>query len=225
MRPEIVIFDCDGVLVDSEWLAARVDAEVLAAAGFNVPIEAIYDRFTGMTDREMSEIIEAEHGRALPTGYRDEVIARGIDLFARELNAIAGAAEAVAALEECGIRTCVASSSDHQRLRRTLGQTGLLPALDGRIYSAEDVPRGKPAPDVFLHAAAGMDVAPERCLVIEDSVPGVTAAVSAGMAVWGFLGGQHIREGHDSRLQAAGAVHLFDDLGSLPALVGIDNDE
>ena len=225
MRPEIVIFDCDGVLIDSEWLCARVDAEAFAAAGFDIPIETIFDRFTGMTSRETFEIIEAEHGCSMPDRFHDDANARRDDLFARELAAIAGAAEAVAALEGAGILTCVASSSSHKRLRRTLGLTGLLPALDGCIYSAQDVPRGKPEPDVFLHAAVSMGVVPKRCLVIEDSVHGVTAGVAAGMAVWGFLGGQHIRAGHAARLRAAGAVHLFEDLGSLPVLVGIDIDE
>ena len=219
--PGLVIFDCDGVLIDSETLSGRSDADSLTAAGFPTTADFIHERFTGMTDRETWAAIEAHHGRALPEGFYEGVIASRNALFARELKAIAGITEALQALAEVGVPFCVASSSHHDRLRRTLGLTGLLPRVEGRIFSAQDVTRGKPAPDIFLHAANTMGMSPADCLVIEDSVHGVMAGAAAGMTVWGFLGGGHIRDGHDGRLTAAGAHRLYRDHAELPSLIGL----
>ncbi|TGE00318.1 HAD family hydrolase [Methylobacterium nonmethylotrophicum] len=216
-RPELVIFDCDGVLVDSEPISLVRLTEALQRIGVPIDLETVARRFTGTSMTSIMAHIAADYGVPTPEGFVDAVRADTLRAFDAELTAIAGVAEVLATMPES---RCVASSSDPQRLRHALSLTGLLPHFDGHVFSATMVARGKPFPDLFLYAAAQMGVAPGACVVIEDSVPGVTAARAAGMPVLGFCGGGHW--GHDragAALLAAGALRVFDEFTQLPHLL------
>lgn len=215
-RPALVIFDCDGVLIDSELIACRVDAECLTEIGFPTTAEFIQQNFVGMSSRAMFERIERDHGRKLPPGFAASLQQRLHDTFDGELAAIAGVADM---LPRLGIRSCVASSSQPERLRHTLGMTGLWRHFVPYVFSATMVANGKPAPDLFLYAAERMSAAPRDCVVVEDSHAGVTAGRAAGMRVLGFTGGSHCGPGHAAMLRAAGADAVFDDMTRLPELL------
>jgi HAD superfamily hydrolase (TIGR01509 family) len=215
-RVELVIFDCDGVLVDSEQLACSVHARMLASAGIVVSPEQIQRRFTGSTDRAMYAALEEELGRPLPAGHAELTAAEMRAAFQRELSPVRGVADALARMS---LAKCVASNSGLATLRLGLTVTGLIGHFAPNIFSAQMVERGKPAPDLFLYAARQMGVAPAHCLVVEDSVHGVNAARAAGMRVLGFCGGSHCAPGHDAALTAAGATLTFGDMTELPALV------
>ena len=220
IRPNLVLFDCDGVLIESEIIACRVDSEQLSAAGFAITPLEVAERFIGLTYREMLETLEREHDRSMPEEMyqriRDAVSAE----FDRSLEPVPHASEVARAVDDLGIAKCVASSSGHDRLRHTLGLTNLWDLFEPHVFSGVDVPHGKPAPDLFLAAAAQMDVAPEDCLVIEDSVAGVRAGVAAGMQVIAFHGAAHCTPSHPKRLRDAGAPTLIDDLRELIPLLG-----
>ncbi len=213
---QLVIFDCDGVLIDSELIGARVEAAELGRVGMPLAEAEILTRFLGMSAEAMYAALAAEHGRALPAGFAASVQAAIDAAFERDLQAIPGIHET---LDRLPIASCVASSSTLARLRHSLGLTGLYARFAPHVFSAEQVARGKPAPDLFLHAAAAMGSAPARCLVIEDSISGVRGAVAAGMRVWGFIGGGHCADGHAGRLREAGAAQVFDRMSDLPALL------
>ncbi len=201
-RFELVIFDCDGVVVDSEPIINRAHAQVLTACGYSITEEALVERFCGMSDPEMLEIIEREWGRALPVSYAarvGEMIENG---FRQSLEPIDRVAELLDALR---LLCCVASSSGPEQIRRKLELTGLLTYFGDNLFSATMVARGKPAPDLFLYAAEQLGTAPTRCLVIEDSEAGIDAAIAAGMTAIGFSGGSHCGPAHAARLQARGA--------------------
>jgi HAD superfamily hydrolase (TIGR01509 family) len=187
-RFDLVIFDCDGVLVDSERLSIGLDEIFLERIGWPMSKSEIVERFLGRTDASMRAEIEAHLGRDIGTEW-DAFAERYVAAFAAELEPVDGAKEAVDAIQATGVATCVASSGDHAKIRRNLAKTGLLDRFDGRIFSADDVEHGKPAPDLFLHAAAVMGVEPARCAVIEDSAHGVAAARAAGMWAFGYAGG------------------------------------
>jgi HAD superfamily hydrolase (TIGR01509 family) len=213
----LVIFDCDGVLVDSEILSNHVLAGLLTDCGYPVDTETAIVRFTGMSSVSVVANVESAMGKALPADfvqrYREDVTRA----FDAALQLVAGVADMLAAHE--GLR-CVASSSTPQRIERSLRTTGLIGHFRGEaLFSAAMVERGKPAPDLFLYAADRMGVAPADCIVIEDSLPGVQAAVAAGIPVLGFTGGSHIRDGHGERLRALGAAEVFDDMALLPGLL------
>lgn len=213
----LVIFDCDGVLVDSEVLFARVMAEVLSDCGYAIDTETAIARFTGISTPSMVAEIEAEWGRPLPEDFVQRCRARADTLFDGELQAVDGID---AVLDAHAPRRCVASSSSPARIRRSLHSTGLARHFaDETLFSAAMVDRGKPAPDLFLYAAAEMGAAAADCIVIEDSVPGVTAAVAAGMTVLGFAGASHIRDGHAARLHETGVARVFETMAELPALL------
>jgi HAD superfamily hydrolase (TIGR01509 family) len=215
--PELVIFDCDGVLVDSEPISLARLTENLQRIGVPIDLDTVARRFTGTSMTSIMAHIATDYGVPTPEGFVDAVRAETLRAFDAELTAIAGAR---AVLETMRTRRCVASSSDPRRLRHALALTGLLDLFGGHVFSATMVARGKPFPDLFLYAAGQMGVAPEACLVIEDSVPGVTAARAAGMPVLGFCGGghwAHDRAGAD--LLAAGALRVFDELTALPHLL------
>jgi len=188
MAPELVIFDCDGVLVDSEPIAVRVEVRLLAEVGWPLTEAEVLERFVGRKDADVLAEIEAYIGRSLPEWdqrYRTALY----DAFETQLTAVEGVASAVDAVEAAGVATCVASSGTHDKMRRTLGLTGLWDRFEGRIFSSSEVANGKPAPDLFLHAAASMGVGPERCVVVEDSRAGAAAARAAGMHCVGYAGG------------------------------------
>ena len=181
----LVIFDCDGVLVDSERLAVRVEARLLAELGWPLSEDEILERFVGRSDAYLLAEIEAALGRAVPD-WPARYTAALRDAFTGELRAVDGV---VAALGDIGLPTCVASSGTTEKVRFTLGLTGLLERFDGRIFSATEVAEGKPAPDLFLHAAARMATDPAACVVVEDSAAGVEAARRAGMRCLAYAGG------------------------------------
>jgi HAD superfamily hydrolase (TIGR01509 family) len=183
---ELVIFDCDGVLIDSERLGVQVDVMALRELGWHLSETEAIARFVGRSDRENRATIEAHLGRKLPDGWGDKVDERYRQAFATALTPVEGVLEA---LDRISLPTCVASSGTHEHLRYTLQLTGLYERFAGRIFSADDVHKGKPAPDLFLHAAKRMDAEPARCVVVEDSRPGVAAARAAGMRVLAFAGG------------------------------------
>lgn len=211
---ELVILDCDGVLVDSEHLSMRVDTEVLAELGWLLTHEEVVERFMGRTHDFMVGEIEAYLGRSLDAGWEDGFQQRYRDAFTLHLKPVDGVVEALDALEAIETLTCVASSGGHEKMRFTLGLTGLWDRFDGRIFSATEVAHGKPAPDLFLHAAAAMGVEPPACAVVEDSRYGVEAARAAGMRAFAYGGGLTAPE----RLAGPGTV-VFDDMRQLPGLL------
>lgn len=184
----LVIFDCDGVLVDTETIANRVLAELITRAGLPTTTAQSVERYLGRSMVSVCELIENDLGRRLPPDFVASYYEGIYTEFDAVLQAVPGAAAALDTLEERGLATCVASSGPHEKMRRTLGATGLLGRLEGRIFSASDVGRGKPFPDLFLHAAARMGVDPGACAVVEDSPAGVEAAIAAGMVAIGFAG-------------------------------------
>ncbi|WP_043748138.1 HAD family hydrolase [Methylobacterium nodulans] len=216
-RPDLVIFDCDGVLIDSEPISLVRLTDNLNRIGVPIDLDTVARRFTGTSMTSIMAHIAADYGVTAPAGFADEVRADTLRAFEAELTAIAGVAEVLGTLPD---RRCVASSSDPARLSHALTLTGLLPLFGGHVFSASMVKRGKPFPDLFLYAAERMGADPGACLVIEDSVPGVRAARAAGMRVFGFSGGGHWR--HDpaaADLLGAGAALVFDEFRRLPELI------
>ena len=215
--PEVVIFDCDGVLVDSEVIALGVTRRRLGEAGLRLTDQETRERFLGLRLDSVMRRIETELGAPLPKEFPRDLSREILATFARELKGVEGVREAVEGLPA---RVCVASSSAPERLRFALRVTGYEALFAPNIFSAAEVAQGKPSPDLFLFAARAMSAAPKDCLVIEDSVTGVAAARAAGMRVFGFVGASHfspLDEG--AELTAAGAELLFDDMARLPDLV------
>ncbi len=201
-RFDLIVFDCDGVLVDSEVLARRAMQSVYRQAGIEVTTEMV-DAVVGMKFADILGQIEKRTGRALANEYHPNFWTETKALFTAELAPVPGVVDF---LEASPIPRCVASSSDHERIRHSLKVTGLDRFFeDGAIFSSHDVKRGKPEPDLVLHAARTMDVSPSRCLVIEDSRFGIQGAKAAGMAAYGFLGGAHLLANTGDALRAAGA--------------------
>jgi HAD superfamily hydrolase (TIGR01509 family) len=206
-RPDLIIFDCDGVLVDSEVLSCRCLCSALAAHGIALDVDQALDLFLG---RSMTSIIAHYQalGRPIPEPFAAELKADVRAAFSSALLPIQGVS---AVLDGLQVPHCVASSSDLDRVSFSLALTGLAAHFDERLYTSQMVERGKPAPDLFLFAAERMQAEPSRTLVIEDSVSGVTAAKAAGMTAWGFVGGSHYqtRDGM-ARLLDAGADRVFE---------------
>lgn len=216
---DLLVFDCDGVLVDSEVLACRAVADTLATFGHTVPVESIAERFTGVSNRDMYAALAADIGGPLPEEFDAAMKRCALELFKRELNAIAGLATV---LPQLAVAKCVASSSLPDDIVWKLRQTDLLRWFPTTaIFSTALVARGKPAPDIFLYAAEKMGVSPGCSIAIEDSAPGVIAAKAAGMATLGFTGGSHCSPGHEARLKAAGADLVFADMRELPGLIAV----
>lgn len=205
--PELIIFDCDGVLVDSELLSCQCLSEALGACGIDLTVEQALQLFLGQSTAAVSRYYR-DRGHPFPKSFPDELRSRVRNSFTRSLQPIP---EVASLLSNLKTAFCVASSSDLDRVSLSLALTGLAPHFGNRLYTSQMVARGKPAPDLFLHAAAQMGGTPQRTLVIEDSVSGVTAAKAAGMTVWGFVGGSHYRS-RDGRgiLRDAGADRVFD---------------
>ena len=217
MIPQLIIFDCDGVLVDSEVISCRAHAETLTRHGYPITADQVLQRFLGVSDREARLTVEAELGCSLPDDFEAQMKQAALQRYADELGAIPHIGEAIAAID---LPKCVASSGTPEKIRHGLTCAGLYDVLAPNIFSATQVTRGKPAPDLFLFAAEQMNIRPAQCLVIEDSVAGVTGALAAGMTVLGFHGGSHCAAGHAELLRTAGAAVTFDDMRQLPDLIG-----
>jgi HAD superfamily hydrolase (TIGR01509 family) len=213
---ELVIFDCDGVLVDSEVISCRAHAEILTRHGYPITADQVLERFLGVSDREARQAIETDLCRKLPDDFEAQMREAALQRYADDLPTIPYVGEAIAAI---GLPRCVASSGTPEKIRHGLTCAGLYDLFAPSIFSATQVERGKPAPDLFLFAAARMQAVPARCIVIEDSIPGITGALAAGMTVFGFHGGSHCRPGYDETLRAAGAALTFDDMRQLPDLI------
>jgi len=185
----LVIFDCDGVLVDGEGLAVAIDVKAIGALGWPITGAEVIQRHLGKSTADVLADIEAHLGRPVPAGWEEAWDAEYRRVFDEQLEAVPGIAEAIKIIAAEGFQTCVASSGSHAKMRRTLGKTGLWDFFDGRIFSASEVERGKPEPDLFLYAAAQVGRIPARCVVVEDTQHGVAAAKAAGMKAIGFAGG------------------------------------
>lgn len=214
MRPDFLIFDFDGVLVDSECIANRIEAEYKTELGFPISMQEHIARFTGLG--RLHPMVQEELKR-LPPSYWEDIEEKVKTAYRAELCPFPGA---VQLLEELRIPKCVASNSDPRSLAFKLQLTGLDRFFTGAAFSGEEVPQGKPAPDLFFHAIKRMGWDSNmQGLVIEDSVAGVTAARAAGLRVWGYLGGGHILEGHKDRLMQIGAERTVQNMDELRSLL------
>jgi len=209
---DLVIFDCDGVLVDSEPISVRIDVEMLAELGLTATEEEVIERFVGRSARVIVESVEEELGHPPPDGWFEHGERRLRQAFVNELRPVPGVVEA---LKQITQPTCVASSSAPEQLRFKLKLTGLYDRFAGRLFSGSEVENGKPAPDLFLYAAARMGTQPTACLVVEDSHHGVEAARAAGMDVLAYAGGGMIPR---QALKGPRTV-VFDDMRELPRLI------
>jgi HAD superfamily hydrolase (TIGR01509 family) len=210
-RFDLVIFDCDGVVVDSERISHDVFGAFMRSLGATLSEAEMHERFLGRRLAECLAVVEDLTGRPVPPGALERYIAERDRVLREQVEPVAGIREV---LEGLTIPYCIASSGGHDKMRITLGATKLLPLFEGRIFSANDVPRGKPAPDIFLLAAERMNAAPARSVVIEDSVNGVLAGCAAGMTVLGFAGLVPA-----AKLVEAGAAHVFTRMRELPDLL------
>jgi HAD superfamily hydrolase (TIGR01509 family) len=211
-RYDLIIFDCDGVMVDSEMLSCGALVDCLRRAAIEIDLDTVLDRFLGRSPQAIRDYCAATN-HVLPEGFFGDLRAAVRAAFAADLTAVPGVA---AVLQSLKAPYCVASSSNLDRVSYALELTGLAGLVADRIFSAEMVRRGKPAPDLFLHAAGRMGAAPGRTLVIEDSVSGVQAGKAAGMTVWGFVGGSHyLRRNGRGPLMAAGADWVFERMAEL----------
>jgi len=215
--PELVIFDCDGVLVDSERISVRVGVGVLAEHGWHLTEDAFAARFVGCSAEEFERGIADHLGTDLAREWDQRYAHRFRAAFESDLEAVHGVVEVLQALEAQGVPTCVASNSDHRHIEHVLELAGLRDRLAGRIFSAHDVAEGKPAPDLFLHAARTLGTEPGDCVVVEDSPFGAMAARAAGMLCYGYAGGLIPAE----RLAEQGAV-TFERMSDLLGLLGVD---
>ena len=217
MTAALMIFDCDGVLIDSEVLAATAVSATLMECGLDLSVEQAVDRYVGISTVSMKKMIESEFQRMLPDDFATQIHNNVNAILENELVEVPGADHVLSRLK--GPR-CIASSSSLKGIKRSLRVTNLEKYFPAEvIFSSEMVASGKPAPDLFLLAASEMGVSAEDCVVIEDSVPGVTGATAAGMRVIGFAGGSHVRNDHHECLRSAGASIVFDDLRLLPKIV------
>ena len=220
-QPELVIFDCDGVLVDSEGPANRILVNALRREGLDVDEAEVAKATTGITLAAVVTWAEDLLGKTLPPDFLDRLRIETYAVFKSELTAVSGVTRAVDAVQASGVKTCVASSGSIDKMNLTLGLTGLLDRFQGRLFSAKQVEHGKPHPDVFLFAAREMGVAPAAAFVVEDSLPGVQAAVAAGMTVFAYAAPELEEIGHGPEELAAAGGHVFRWMGELPDIIGI----
>lgn len=217
-KPKLVIFDCDGVLIDSEHLACVAETRVFRRFGLDMAEDFIVSHCIGLSWASSLKLIEQHFNWTAPADCILAVHEETRHIFETELKAIAGISDL---LDRLACRRCVASSSSPERLRHSLGLVGLYESLAPHIFSATMVKHGKPAPDLFLHAAREMGTPPQDCVVIEDSIAGVTAAKAANIPVIGFTGGSHAQPGLDARLHAAGAAVVVADMQEVAGLLGV----
>ena len=216
---DAVLFDCDGVLVDSEVITNRVLCAMLNEAGWVLSAQDCLQLFIGKMVRSQKDLIEARTGKPLTDAWMEAFYARRNAALEQGVKAIDGALAAVQALHaQFNGQIACASGADRKKVEMQLRLTGLLPYFEGRIFSGHEMPRTKPFPDVYLAAAAALGADPKRCLVIEDSVTGTQAGVAAGATVWAYQSPQHAVCPADA-LTAAGAARLFEHMGDLPQLV------
>lgn len=220
MKFEAILFDCDGVLVDSEPLTHGALVEMLNEAGWALTLEQCMARFLGKAVRDERAAIEAHTGRPLTEAWMSEFYARRNQALQQHLQPIGGAAQAVSILHHrLDGRIACASGADRAKVELQLAKVDMLAFFEGRIFSGQEMPRTKPAPDVYLAAAAALGVAPQRCAVVEDSVTGARSGLDAGATVFGYAPGG---PGHSSAeaLRALGVAQVFTDMAELPALLG-----
>ena len=215
---DAVIFDCDGVLIDSETIAHEVELEAMKRLGLFFDGPAYKARFQGLAVRDWGAALDADHraqhGRALPDGFIQGLSAEITRRVLGDIRPIVGAADAARAFRG---PKAIASSSPKVELHGKIAGLGLTAEFDGHVYSGDDVARGKPAPDLFLLAAERLAIEPIRCVVIEDSVNGVKAGIAAGMTVWGFVGGLHCAPDQHERLRDVGAVRVLNHMRDVAA--------
>ena len=211
---QLVIFDCDGVLVDSEVITNRVFAEMLGELGMHFTLPDMFERFVGRSMTQCCELIAELLQRPVPAGFVEQFHSRASAALGAELKAVAGVEATLDVLDAQRVPYCVASNGTREKMRLTLAHTGLLPRFEGKRFSVDQVAQGKPAPDLFLLAARTLDVTPARCCVIEDTPTGVTAGVAAGMQVLGYCALMPAQ-----RMSAAGAHRTFTSMSELPALI------
>ncbi len=213
---DLIVFDCDGVLVDSEMLSCKCLSDLLRQYGYEVDLHGVFDQFLGRSFPVVEERYRVALGRPLEASFREAFRSALRERFTRDLRPIRRVSDVLE-----GLRTpfCVASSSDRDRLAFSLQLTNLSPFFGESVFSSDQVARGKPAPDLFLHAAERMGFDPSATLVVEDSIHGVRAGKAAGMVVWGFVGGSHHaeRDGAEALLEA-GADRIFRDMADFPAM-------
>src|SRR6516165_10953821 len=214
--PDLVIFDCDGVLVDSELIFARVLAECLITEDFPATVDEAVTLGFGKNRATLSAAVAAQFGRALPDTFFETFAVRSAAAFEHELSPMAGIEDLLAGLP---MPRCVASNGRLDRVRQRLALTGLLAFFDPHVFSASQVAHGKPAPDLFLFAAQRLGARPSACTVVEDSIAGVEAAVAAQMPVVGYCGGSHCPADHADRLRAAGCSRVFTRMPDLAAFL------
>jgi len=207
---QLVIFDCDGVLVDSEPISNRIFSQMLRESGLAMSLEACYEHLMGRSMDDCVRILDEHFGHAIDAQFVARLRRRTLEALREEVQPVPGVA---AAIEQIPMPKCVASSGQLEKMRATLEKTGLLHHFEGRLFSAAGMPRGKPHPDIFLHAASAMAAEPASCVVIEDTSVGVEAAVAAGMSVYAYAGLSSAQ-----RLSAAGA-RVFTDMQRLPDLL------
>lgn len=219
--PQLVIFDCDGVLVDSEMIASRELAAYLSNLGRPTTDAECRAMFTGMSIKSVGDVVRRDWGLNLGDDFVQELRARDRVAFERDLKAIPGVKDVLDRLRHSQTEFCVASSGTPEKIRHSLSITKLLDHFNSPLFSASQVTHGKPAPDLFELAAYEMGVAPENCVVIEDAAPGVQGGVAAGMPVLGFTGGSHCGPDSANALLFAGAKGAFSDMTALPGLLGL----
>ncbi|NIA68273.1 HAD family hydrolase [Pelagibius litoralis] len=216
MIPALVIFDCDGVLVDSETIANRIMAETITATGVPITYEECRARFVGGTLQRVADTVEQWLGKPLPANWKSDFEVRRNAAFRKGLQPISGVAATIETILQNEIPICVASSGNPDKMELTLGLTGLRGYFGDNIFSANMVARGKPHPDIFLYAAEQMGQMPDTCVVVEDSLLGTTAGMAAGMRVLAYAA-----DNDEDALTAAGGLP-FADMAELPGLLGID---
>ena len=206
-RTALIIFDCDGVLVDSERISHTVLRQMLAEVGVQLTLQEALDRFMGASTAKGLALMEGLMGRSAPLAFLAELRERTFEAFGTELTAVPGVLDMLVSLD---LPSCVASNGSREKMNFTLHRTGLLHHFADRMFSADEVARPKPAPDLFLHAAAAMKTAAQACVVVEDSATGVAAAKAAGMRVYGYAA-----MGQAAKLHAAGADRVFADMAEV----------
>ena len=210
----LIIFDCDGVLIDSEVISTYTLLDTLVAHGLDVDIAYVRKTYLGRTISVVKEDYRRLLGRELPATFEEDFLTRLFVAYRRDLSAMPGAKELIAGLSD---PYCMATSSSVERATVSLEVTGLRPFFAGKVFCASMVARGKPAPDLFLYAAKTLGADPSRCLVIEDSEVGLLAGKNAGMTVWRFVGGSHFKDGAPPEASGDPDVRVFDNMEAVAA--------